>query len=151
MSRAHLAGASARVLVADDEPTLRRLLKTVLQTGGFQVTEATSGQEAIPMLRGGTASGRPDVLIIDLALADSEGLDLLRQVRQREALDELPVIFITNDGSRQHRSKVLQLGADALLTKPFSALHLQRVVRVLADSGRHAQTPDPEFLTPPAQ
>ncbi len=124
----------ARVLIVGDESALRRLLRVVLETGGYEILEAASATEALHWLA--HPASLPDVIVLDLVLADAEGLDLLYRIRQHPGLAEMPVVVVTGRVSDSDRMNVLRAGADLFVAKPFSAAHLRRVVGELALEGR---------------
>ena len=101
-----------RVLVVDDEPAIRRYLNTSLSAEGYRIDLARNGQEAL----GECASFRPDLIILDLSLPDIEGLEVLRQLRQRTAV---PVIILSVHEQEGVKVQALDTGADDYVTKPF--------------------------------
>ncbi len=117
------------VLVADDEPAIRRLLRTSLPTQGWRVLEAASGAEALQAVeRGGV-----DVLLLDLGLPDSDGLDVIR--RLREGGSSLPIVVLSARDDEGGKVAALELGADDYVTKPFGMAEL---VARLRTALRHA-------------
>ena len=111
-----------RVLVVDDEPTLRRVMGRSLTALGHTVVEAASGQEAIEQLNG----GRFDVVVSDIQMAGLDGLQLLREVREREP--ELPVVLVTGAPDIRTAMEATEFGALLYLTKPFEMAKLAQVV-----------------------
>lgn len=120
-----------RILVVDDEPPIRRLLRTTLTSQGFTVLEASTGEQAVQM----TAMERPDVLVLDLALPDIDGVDVTRQVRD---WSQVPIIVLSARGMEQDKIAALDAGADDYLTKPFGIGELLARIRVAL---RHASPP----------
>ncbi len=106
------------ILVADDEPAIRRLLRTSLSTQGFRVIEATNGADTTAAI----ARGGVDVLLLDLGLPDADGLDLIRQIRA--AGDSLPIVVLSARDDERGKVQALDLGADDYVTKPFSIAEL---------------------------
>ncbi len=102
-----------RVLVIDDEPPIRRLLRTGLSTQGYQVTDATNGRTALEAL----ARELPDLIILDLGLPDIAGHELLRRIR--EAHEAVPVVVLSSREDEKGKVEALDLGADDYITKPF--------------------------------
>ncbi len=120
------------ILIVDDSPTIRRMVKASLGplTAGF--LEAGSGLDAIEML----AVRGVDAIILDLNMPDMHGLDVLRFVRTHGHLSGLPVLVLTTRGDVESRGAALQAGASAYMTKPFSPLALAAAVKgLLADAG----------------
>lgn len=102
-----------RVLVADDERSQRFVLSQYLQAAGFQVVEATDGQEALAAIRGDAA----DAALIDIMMPGLDGFELVRIARQQSAI---PILFVTARQEEAQRIVGLELGADDYITKPFS-------------------------------
>ena len=107
-----MSAAPPRVLVVDDEPPIRKLLRMGLSAHGYQVTEATNGKNALELL-----GKSPDIIILDLGLPDIQGHDLLRMIRGRN--EAVPVIVLSSRGDEAGKVQALDLGADDYVTKPF--------------------------------
>lgn len=129
-----MSEAGLRVLVVDDEPAIRRYLRTALGAHHYQVFEATTGQEALA----GTALHRPDVVILDLGLPDLDGVEVTRQLRE---WTQVPIIILSVRGEEADKIAALDVGADDYLTKPFGAGELLARMRVAV---RHAASPAAE-------
>jgi two-component system KDP operon response regulator KdpE len=107
-----MTGAPLKVLVVDDEPPIRKLLRMGLGTQGYQTIDAANAKAALDLM-----AERPDLVILDLGLPDMQGLDLLREIRaQRE---ELPIVVLSSRGDEAAKVEALDLGADDYVTKPF--------------------------------
>jgi two-component system, OmpR family, KDP operon response regulator KdpE len=117
-----------RVLVVDDEPQIRRALRVALRTNGYDVEEAATGEEGLDAL----AAHPPDLLILDLALPDCDGVEVCRRLREWSSL---PVIVLSAYGDDEAKVRALDEGADDYLTKPFSVPELLARMRVAL---RHA-------------
>ncbi len=107
-----MTAAPLKVLVIDDEPTIRKLLKMGLATQGYQVLEAPNGRAALEAL-----GQRPDLIILDLGLPDTQGHDLLRTIRARS--EGVPIVVLSSRGDEAGKVQALDLGADDYVTKPF--------------------------------
>lgn len=101
-----------KVLVIDDEPPIRKLLRMGLRNRGYEVLEAPSGRTALEML-----DAPPDLAVLDLGLPDMQGLDLLKAIRQRN--ESLPIIVLSSRDDEAGKVAALDLGADDYVTKPF--------------------------------
>jgi two-component system, OmpR family, KDP operon response regulator KdpE len=104
--------APPRVLVVDDEPPIRKLLRMGLSVHGYHVIEAMNGKSALELL-----GKTPDIIILDLGLPDIKGHDLLRMIRSRN--EAVPVIVLSSRGDEAGKVQALDLGADDYVTKPF--------------------------------
>ncbi len=128
--------AGERILVVDDEPTIREVVGLYLRREGFEVESAADGDAALAAI----ARGGLDLLILDLMLPGTDGLTITRQVR---AAGNLPIIMLTARGEEIDRVLGLELGADDYLTKPFSPRELvARVRAVLRRTRAAAALPD---------
>ena len=101
-----------RVLVVDDEPPIRKLLRMGLTTQGYQTLEAPNAKTALDLL-----AQKPDLVILDLGLPDMLGHDLLRTIRARN--DRVPIVVLSSRGDEAGKVQALDLGADDYVTKPF--------------------------------
>jgi DNA-binding response OmpR family regulator len=120
----------ARVLVVDDDVTVREVVVTYLRAAGHDVGEAADGEDALAQLRGEPA----DLLVLDLMLPGVDGLEVCQRIRAGG--DDLPVIMLTALGSETDRVVGLEHGADDYVTKPFSPRELVlRVESVLRRAG----------------
>jgi two-component system, OmpR family, KDP operon response regulator KdpE len=104
--------APPRVLVVDDEPPIRKLLRMGLTAHGYYVIDATNGKNALELL-----GKSPDIIILDLGLPDIQGHDLLQMIRGRN--EAVPVIVLSSRGDEAGKVQALDLGADDYVTKPF--------------------------------
>jgi two-component system, OmpR family, KDP operon response regulator KdpE len=107
-----MSAAPLRVLVIDDEPPIRKLLRMGLTAQGYQTLEAPNGKVALELL-----SQSPDLIILDLGLPDTQGHDLLRTIRARN--DSVPIVVLSSRGDEAGKVQALDLGADDYITKPF--------------------------------
>ena len=104
--------APVKILVVDDEPPIRKLLRTGLGTQGYEVLEAPNGKAAIELL-----AKKPDLVILDLGLPDIEGLELLKRIRSAQS--GLPIVVLSSRGDEAGKVAAFDLGADDYVTKPF--------------------------------
>src|SRR3982750_3257419 len=121
-----MATSTPLVLLIEDEPQMRRFLRTTLRGQGYQVVEAQSAREGLTQ-----AAGRnPEVILLDLGLPDLDGLEVTREIRRSAAT---PIIVISARGQEHDKVTALDLGADDYLTKPFSVSELLARIRVALD------------------
>ena len=104
-----------RILVVDDEPGLRQYLRMLLEEAGYEVVGARDGVEAQKAFR----SRRIDLLVTDLVMPNKEGIDLIQSLHKSQ--DRLKIIAMSGAGNGKYLPMARMLGADAVLTKPFSA------------------------------
>jgi two-component system, OmpR family, KDP operon response regulator KdpE len=107
-----MSAALIKVLVVDDEPPIRKLLRMGLTTQGYEILEATNGKAALELLAEG-----PALIILDLGLPDIQGHELLRMIRARN--DAVPIVVLSSRDDEAGKVQALDLGADDYLTKPF--------------------------------
>lgn len=130
------------IAVIEDDPQLRRFLKTGLEAHGFSVTAAETGREGIAMV----TAQPPDVVLLDLMLPDADGADLLREIR---AWSQVPVIVLSSKNSSQDKIDLLDLGANDYLTKPFDMGELLARIRAALRQTIVAKGGDPVFRSGP--
>jgi two-component system OmpR family response regulator len=116
---------TARLLVVEDEPTLRELLSATLRFAGFTVASATTGAEAIAL----SGSQAPDLVLLDVMLPDMEGFDVIRRLRARG--HPVPVLFLTARDAPEDKVNGLTLGGDDYVTKPFDLEELIARIRAI--------------------
>ena len=112
-----------RVLVIEDEPEIRRFLRTSLGAHDFCVNESSTGQDGLRQ----AAEQPPDVILLDLGLPDIDGLQVIEQVR---AWSSVPIVVLSARGQEADKVKALDIGADDYLTKPFGVGELLARLRV---------------------
>src|SRR5262245_18531664 len=128
-----------RILIVDDEPAIRKFLRTILTAHHYTVFEAANGQEAIAQ----TSAQRPDLIVLDLGMPDLDGVQVTRLLRE---WTKLPIIILSVRDREQDRIAALDAGADDYLTKPFGAGEL--LARIRSALRRAAGSPtEPIFTT----
>jgi type II secretory ATPase GspE/PulE/Tfp pilus assembly ATPase PilB-like protein/CheY-like chemotaxis protein len=124
-----------KVLLVDDEDSLRRVMKDLLEREGYIVSEARDGVQALDQV---DRTG-PDVIVLDLNLPGLDGYGVLSHLRSRPATADIPVVVLTAKGDEDNEVRVFELGADDFLTKPFRARALSaRLDAVLGRRGSNA-------------
>lgn len=114
--------AGGRVLVVDDEPQIRRVMKTALAANGFEAYEARSGEEALEALRGDS----PELILLDMNMPGMGGMAACREIR---TVSEVPIIVLSVRDSEADKIAALDAGADDYITKPFSVNELMARIR----------------------
>jgi two-component system, OmpR family, KDP operon response regulator KdpE len=107
-----MTASPLKIMIVDDEPPIRKLLRMGLGTQGYDVLEAANGKIALELL-----AENPALIILDLGLPDIQGHDLLRMIRGRN--DSVPIVVLSSRGDEAGKVQALDLGADDYLTKPF--------------------------------
>jgi two-component system, OmpR family, KDP operon response regulator KdpE len=130
--------APLKVLVVDDEPPIRKLLRAGLGTQGYQTIDAPSAKAALELM-----AERPDLVILDLGLPDMQGLDLLRQIRARR--EDVPIVVLSSRGDEAAKVEALDIGADDYVTKPFGMEELLARMRAALRHQLHVQGERPVF------
>ena len=119
-----------RILVADDEPHIRRILATILEAGGFLVDQAGDGTEAMAHLSRDTPYR---MALLDIMMPGLTGLEILEEVRPLPHRSELAVVVLTAKGQDADREAAFRLGACAFVTKPFSPKKLLAQINQILD------------------
>jgi len=124
----------AKILVIEDDASIRLGLEDTLRAKGYEVVAVGRGDSGIAHAE----ESRPDLIILDIMLPDIDGFEVCRRLKSaRSALAEVPVIMLTARGAELDRVRGLELGADDYVTKPFSLMELlARVAAVLRRAGR---------------
>jgi CheY-like chemotaxis protein len=117
-----------RVLVADDEPHVRRILVTLLEARALDVETASDGLAALELLE---RDREYDLVVLDLLMPGANGLEVLERLRRMEHRRGTPVVILTAKGQDTDREKAFSLGADEFVTKPFSPKKLLALIDTL--------------------
>jgi CheY-like chemotaxis protein len=126
---------TARILIVEDHPTMREAMRLVLEAEGFNIDEASDGDQALAAVH----DEPPDLVLLDMSIPGTAGPDVLAAVKADPATEEVRVIVVTASGE-EGRAAAMAGGADHYFTKPFSPIALlQAVEEVLGPEG---STPD---------
>ncbi|YAL82987.1 response regulator transcription factor [Dermacoccaceae bacterium W4C1] len=132
---------SQRILVVDDDPTIRRTLRINLRARGFEVEEVGSGTDALSSV----ADGAADVVVLDLGLPDLDGVEVLRRIR---AISRIPVIVLSARQQSDDKVEALDEGADDYVTKPFGMEEFMARVRSAIRRGGEGESDHFRDLAP---
>jgi len=133
-----VTASSIRVLVVDDEPQIRRFLRTSLSAHGYRVIEASCGREALAL----AATERPELVLLDLGLPDTDGLEVIRRLREWSTV---PIIVVSVHGQEAEKIAALDNGADDYVTKPFGIGELLARMRAALRYRLAAELAEPVF------
>ena len=114
----------AKILIVEDYPVTQRVLSLTLKNSGHEVQIANHGLEALEQLD----LGPVDLALVDIAMPEMDGLELLRHLRNDKRYNALPVIMLTASGQDEDRQTALNIGADGFLTKPTSSRELLETI-----------------------
>ncbi len=135
-----MSAAPLKILVIDDEPPIRKLLRMGLSTQGYEILDAPNGKTALALME-----NKPDLVILDLGLPDIQGHDLLRMIRARN--DSVPIVVLSSRGDEAGKVQALDLGADDYVTKPFGMDELLARIRAALRHQLQVQGERPVFRT----
>ena len=121
-----------KVLVCDNEPALRALVRGALELGDYEIVEAHDGDQSVELAR----SCDPDLIVLDMMMPGRTGLEVLAELRAEDRFAETPVIMLTARAQAQDRLAAVDAGVSRFLAKPFSPLELASVVEELLDGYR---------------
>jgi two-component system, cell cycle response regulator DivK len=116
---------ATRVLVVEDNERNLKLVRDVLQYAGYDIIEASTGEEGVELAQ----SLSPDVILMDLQLPDIDGMEALRRIRKSPATADVPVIAVTAFAMRNDRARAFDAGFDGYLEKPLSVRELPAQVQ----------------------
>lgn len=125
------------IFIVEDEEDLINILGTVLKDEGYNVSKASSAEEALLLSK----TLRPDLILSDIKMGKMDGFDLLESIKANDVLKSVPFIFLTSLDEAGSRKKGLQLGAAAYITKPFDIDDLLEIILKLAPRDEHPQLP----------
>jgi two-component system KDP operon response regulator KdpE len=114
--------STATILIVDDEPQIRRVMRTTLSSNGYSVIEARSGEEALEVMR----TDRPELVLLDVNMPGMSGLDACREIRDKS---EVAIIMLTVRNTEHDKVLALDAGADDYVVKPFSIEELLARIR----------------------
>jgi two-component system cell cycle response regulator DivK len=116
---------SKRILVVEDQPDNRRILRDMLGNAGYELIEAESGEEALAAVE----AQQPDLILMDIQLPVMDGYEATRRIRSKPELKSIPIIAVTSYALAGDEAKALAVGCTAYITKPFSPRALLAKVR----------------------
>ncbi len=120
------------VMLVDDSDVLRKITVFNLKKHGYEVVEATNGEEAIEKLSEGI---KPDLMLLDIMMPKMDGFTVLKKLKEKDEWKDIPVIVLTAKGGEEDEKTAMSLGATMVMTKPFSPIQLiQEVKRVIGDA-----------------
>ncbi|MEA2285502.1 MAG: two-component system, OmpR family, phosphate regulon response regulator PhoB [Solirubrobacteraceae bacterium] len=115
----------AKVLIADDQPTMRQLVRLTLESGHFEILEAPDGDAALELAR----RELPDLVFLDWTMPGMAGVDVCRALRDDPATEGMRIVMLTARSQPSDRDHARAMGADDYITKPFSPIELLEKVR----------------------
>jgi two-component system cell cycle response regulator DivK len=122
---------SQRILIIEDQDDNRAILRDLLGAAGFELTEATTGEEGVKLAE----RERPDLILMDIQLPVIDGYEATRRIKSNPALKSVPIIAVTSYALSGDEAKARAAGCDAYVSKPFSPRQLLAKVRELLPSG----------------
>jgi len=126
-------GATARILVVDDDPAVQKLVMALLTRANMDGTSAFDASQAAQILR---KPPLPDAIVLDLMMPGISGMEFLRQMRQKDVFDDVPVVILSAIVDPEQIREGLNAGADRYLTKPYLASNLVATLQEVIKSGR---------------
>ena len=113
-----------KILVVEDNDRNRRLMRILLKANGYEVVEATTGREAMDYLK----DQKPDLILMDIQLPHTDGLDLTREIKDREETSDIPVVAVTAYAMKGDRERILEAGCDGYISKPIDTHEVPKVI-----------------------
>jgi CheY-like chemotaxis protein len=128
-----------KILLVDDEPVLRSVMRQFLEFSGYEVVEAGDGAGALELAR----KGRPDIVLTDLLMPQKDGLDFCRELRSEPDLFDVPVLFVTARNTDLAQRAEMERVGDGFVVKPFEPDHLLRTIESLLQEKRNSSPCSP--------
>ena len=126
---------NSRILIADDDAGLRQLMRMILAREGFEVIEASTGEQALAL----ATSVDPALILLDVMMPGMDGYDVCRRLKTDQRTGRVPVVFVSAAEDVAHHNEVQRLGADACIKKPIGPRDLvARIRAVLNSNGKSA-------------
>jgi two-component system cell cycle response regulator DivK len=122
---------STRILVVEDNPKNMKLVRDVLEHAGYEVIEATSGEDGVRLAE----TERPQLILMDLQLPDIDGTEALRQIRVRPDGKDVPIVAVTAFAMDEDRTRAFASGFDGYVEKPINVRNFREQVRGFLDRG----------------
>lgn len=120
-----MAGEAKKILVADDEKSLVRLLRISFEIEGFHVVEAYDGEEALEK----TNAEKPDIILLDILMPKMNGLSVLENLKQNPETSNIPIVILSAKITQEDKKRSSELGAVQYITKPFNPIQLVKIIR----------------------
>lgn len=112
------------VMVVEDNEKNRKLMRVILKAKGYSVIEATTGEEAMTILK----NQKPDIILMDIQLPGIDGLTLIKQIKGAVVTKDIPIIAVTAYAMKGDEQKILDTGCDAYMSKPINTQELPLIV-----------------------
>ena len=116
---------STRILVVEDDPTNRRILRDLLTSAGYELTEAVTGEDGVALAE----TCRPDLILTDIQLPGFDGYEATRRIKENPARRRIPIIAVTSYALNGDEEKALEAGCEAYVSKPFSPRQVLAKIR----------------------
>lgn len=121
-----------RILIAEDEPDIRELIRLALQFNGYEVISASDGAEAVEL----ASNNSFDLIMLDVRMPRLTGYEACRQLRKMESTKEVPIVFLSAKGQEAEVDEGIEAGADRYILKPFAPIELANEIKqILAERG----------------
>lgn len=121
-----------RILIAEDEPDIRELIRLALQFNGYEVISASDGAEAVEL----ASNNSFDLIMLDVRMPRLTGYEACRQMRMMESTKDIPIVFLSAKGQEAEVDEGLEAGADRYILKPFAPIELANEIKqILAERG----------------
>ncbi len=124
-----------KILIADDEPSLRLLVRATLQAENYLIEEAVDGKDVLDKIE----TSKPDILVLDVMMPAYSGFEVCEKIKNNDKFKDIVVIMLTAKGKQTDKDWAKSVGADYFFTKPFSPMELLDLVAKVADELKKAK------------
>lgn len=119
----------SKILVADDEETMRMLITETLALEDYEILEAVDGESALEIIKKET----PDIILLDLMMPKIDGYEVINALKEEGVVEKFKIVLLTAKGQQEEKELALKQGADHFLSKPFSPMQLLDLVEKIGD------------------
>ncbi len=127
--------SQTKILIADDEPSLRLLVRATLQADSYIIDEAIDGKDTLEKIE----ASKPEILVLDVMMPQYSGFEVCEKIKNSDKLKDIVVIMLTAKGKQTDKDWAKSVGADYFFTKPFSPMELLDLVAKVADELKKAK------------
>jgi len=125
--------AKVKILIVDDEPSIRKLIKLILSLEQYDIAEASNGSAALEQIK----ANLPDLVLLDVMMPEPDGWEVIKILKDNPETMHIPIVFVTAQNDISDKMKALELGANGYLEKPLNYVELRAIVKSMIELNRN--------------